>query len=155
MPTPEENRLKIETLRGDVKALETKMDSHLEQQAENGKRIDENVSEIKSALNGFIEKQEAYTTRHFEKSDEQGNEITKIQGKIDGHVELCDQRNENIHNTFGQMQATVAQTIKTAMAEGSVALAQSQLSSGKESKDTWKWIIGTIIAIGLSAGWLF
>ena len=155
MPTPEQNAVEIATVKGDIKALETKMDAHLQQQAESGKRIDENVKEMKTTVNDFIKKQDGYTTRHFEKSDVQGNEITKIHGKIDGHVELCDQRNENIHNTLGQIQATIQQTIKTAMAEGATALAQSQLATGKASKDTWKWVIGTLIGLALSAGWLF
>ena len=48
MATPEDNAVKIETVKGDLKALEQKVEGSLKQQAENGRRIDENVSEIKT-----------------------------------------------------------------------------------------------------------
>ena len=153
MATPEDNAVKIETVKGDLKALEQKVEGSLKQQAENGRRIDENVSEIKTSIKDFTDKQSDYTKRLFNKSDDQGKEITRIGGRQDALEEISDQRNENIHQTFGQMKETIQQTIKAAFAEGQVALVQSQLNSGKDSVATWKWIVGIIITILIASGW--
>jgi len=95
-PTPEENRNSITELKGEVQTMRAELEGEIKRQGDNLEAVKDVASRIENTVSGFIQASKGHHQTHFESSKDHGEKLTAIDGRLNGHEAVCEERDESI-----------------------------------------------------------
>jgi len=143
---PQNNNVQIERVKGDIKALEVKVDGHIERQSEDVEDIKNAAQKMAESLERSCDKNSEYFNRLFCIADEHGREIVKLDARIEGQETLGEARDNSLREKIVEIKGAIELAIKNQF-DGFKA-------DKKEMSSLYRWAISLFISGAIAAiGW--